>query len=339
MLLTYIARRFLLAVFALFGVILVAFLIAHMVPADPLAMVLSETATKDPTIRAAYMRRWGLDRPLHEQFLVYLTNVLRGDLGESFTSRRPVLRDLKQFLPATIELALAAVLVSVVAGVPLGVAAAMRRNRAVDHVTRLVSLVGSASPIFWTGLVALYVFYYLLEWLPGPGRLDTHLTSPSGALTGFLLLDSLLAGQTELFFSALRHLILPALVLGWFIMGIVARITRSALLEVLETDYVRTARAKGLGERSVVASHALRNALIPVVTVTGLNFAGVLSGAVLTETVFAWPGIGRYAVTASVRLDYPAILGVTMLTAVIYIAVNLVVDILYGVLDPRIRVQ
>ncbi len=338
MLLTYLARRLALAVVALFGVILVAFLVAHMVPADPLAMVLSETATKDPSIRAMYMKRWGLDRPLPEQFLVYLTNVLQGDLGESFTTRRAVLRDLGQFLPATIELSLAAILVSVVFGLPLGVWAAIRRNRAADHVTRVVSLVGSASPIFWTGLVALYFFYYLLAWAPGPGRLDTHLTSPP-RVTGFLLVDSLVAGQTEVFASAVRHLILPAFVLGWFIMGIVARITRSALLEVLDTDYVRTARAKGLSEGLVVGLHALRNALIPVVTVTGLNFASVLSGAVLTETVFAWPGIGRYAVTASTRLDYPAILGVTMLAAVIYITVNLVVDILYGVLDPRIRVQ
>jgi peptide/nickel transport system permease protein len=285
-----------------------------------------------------YMKRWGLDRPLPEQFVVYLANVLRGDLGESFTTRRPVLRDLRQFLPATIELSMAAILVSVVFGVPLGVAAAVYRNRAVDHVARVVSLVGSASPIFWTGLVALYVFYYLLELTPGPGRLDSHLTSPPGA-TGFLLVDSLLAGQWELFASALQHLVLPAFVLGGFVMGIVARITRSALLEVLDTDYVRTARAKGLSEAFVVGFHALRNALIPVVTITGLNFAGVLSGAVLTETVFAWPGIGRYAVTASTRLDYPAILGVTMLTAVIYIVVNLAVDVLYGVLDPRIRVQ
>jgi peptide/nickel transport system permease protein len=338
LLLRYVARRLSLAVIALFGVILVAFLVAHMVPADPLAMVLSETATKDPTIRAMYMKRWGLDRPLPDQFVVYLTNVMQGDLGESFTTRRPVLRDLRQFLPATIELSLAAILVSVVFGVPLGVAAAVYRNRAIDHVTRVVSLIGSASPIFWTGLVALYVFYYLLELTPGPGRLDSHLTSPAGG-TGFLLLDSLLAGQWELLESGLRHLVLPALVLGGFVMGIVARITRSALLEVLDTDYVRTARAKGLSEGLVVGYHALRNALIPVVTITGLNFAGVLSGAVLTETVFAWPGIGRYAVTASTRLDYPAILGVTMLTAVIYIAVNLVVDVLYGVLDPRIRVQ
>jgi peptide/nickel transport system permease protein len=339
MLLRYVARRLSLALIALFGVVLVAFLIAHTIPADPLAMVISEMASKDPAIRAMYMRRWGLDRPLPEQFAVYVANVLRGDLGESFTTRRPVLQDLKQFLPATVELSVAAILISVVFGVPLGVAAALYRNRAVDHVTRIVSLVGSASPIFWTGLVALYVFYYLLELAPGPGRLDSHLTVPRGGATGFLLVDTLVAGQWEVLASALRHLVLPACVLGWFVMGIVARITRSALLEVLDTDYVRTARAKGLSEGFVVGLHALRNALIPVVTITGLNFAGVLSGAVLTETVFSWPGIGRYVVNASTRLDYPAILGVTMLTAVIYILVNLAVDLLYGLLDPRIRVQ
>ncbi len=338
MLLTYLARRLVLAVVALFGVVLVAFLVAHMVPADPLAVVLSDQATKDPSIRAAYVKRWGLDRSLPEQFLAYLTNVFRGDLGESFTTRRPVLRDLAQFVPATIELSLAALAASVVFGVPLGMWAAVRHNRAPDHATRVIALVGAASPIFWTGLIALYVFYYLLEWAPGPGRLDTHLAHPP-VVSGFLLVDSLLAGSPEVFASALRHIVLPALVLGWFIMGIVSRTTRAALLEVLSADYVRTARAKGLGEGLVVGVHALRNAMIPMLTVTGLNFASLLSGAVLTETVFAWPGIGRYAVTASTRLDYPAILGVTMMTAVIYIAVNLIVDVLYGVLDPRIRVR
>jgi peptide/nickel transport system permease protein len=226
----------------------------------------------------------------------------------------------------------------VVVGVPLGIWAALRHNRAADHLVRLVSLIGAASPIFWTGLIALHVFYYRLEWTPGPGRLDTHLELPA-ARTGFLLVDSLVAGRPDLFESGLRHLILPALILGWFVTGIVARTMRAALLEVLSADYVRTARAKGVGETAVVGLHAVRNALIPVVTVTGLNFASLLSGAVLTETVFAWPGIGRYAVVASTRLDYPAILGVTMLTAVIYITVNLLVDVLYGVLDPRIRVS
>jgi peptide/nickel transport system permease protein len=337
-LLTYLGRRLFLAVVALFGVILTAFLVAHSVPADPLAMVLSEQATKDPTIRAAFVKRWGLDKSLPEQFILYLTNVLHGDLGESFTTRRPVLQDLKQFLPATVELSLASLAVAICFGIPLGVWAAVRHNRLVDHVTRAVSLVGSASPIFWTGLIVLYVFYYLLEWAPGPGRLDGHQTLPP-RITGFLLIDSLAAGNLELFSSALRHLVLPALVLGWFIMGLIARTTRSSLLEVLEADYVRTARSKGLTEGLVVGFHALRNALIPVVTVIGLTFASLLSGAVLTETVFAWPGIGRYAVTASTRLDYPAILGVTMLTAVIYIVVNLIVDLLYGLLDPRIRVR
>ena len=337
MLLTYLTRRLALSIVALFGVVVVAFLIAHMVPADPLAAVLSDQATKDPAVREAYMKRWGLDRPVPEQFVRYLANVLRGDLGESFTTRRPVLQDLKQFLPGTVELALTALIVSLLFGVPLGIWAALRHNRWVDHVTRVVSLVGAAAPIFWTGLIALHVFYYRLEWAPGPGRLDTHLQMPP-AVTGFALVDSLLIGDGERFTSALRHTVLPALVLGWFIMSVVSRTTRAALLEVLNADYVRTARAKGLRESLVVGVHALRNALIPVVTVTGLNFASFLSGAVLTETVFSWPGIGRYAVTAAVRLDYPAILGVTMVTAVVYLAVNFLVDILYGILDPRIRV-
>lgn len=334
----YLGRRVLASLVSLFGVVLVAFLVAHMVPADPLAVVLSDQATKDPSIRAAYVKRWGLDRSLPEQFVRYLVNVLRGDLGEAFTSRRPVVQDLAQYLPATIELSVSALAFSVVLGVPLGIAAAVRHNRATDHVARAISLVGAASPIFWTGLVALYLFYYLLNWFPGPGRLAPYLQLPP-RVTGFLLVDSLVAGSWDIFWSGLTHLLLPAMVLGWFIMGIIARITRAALLEILSADYVRTARAKGVGEPSVVALHALRNALIPVVTVTGLTFASLLSGAVLTETVFAWPGIGRYVVTASTNLDYPAILGVTILTAVIYITVNLAVDLLYGLLDPRIRVE
>ena len=337
MLFRYLEQRLAFAGVALFGAILVAFLVAHLVPADPLAVVLSDTATKDPSIRAAYMKRWGLDRPLPEQFLFYLANVVHGDLGESFTTRRPVLRDLAQFLPATIELSCAAFAVSVVFGVPLGVWAALRHNRLADHAARLLSLVGAASPIFWTGLIALYIFYYVLRWAPGPGQLDPHLARPP-AVTGFLIVDSLVAGRVDAFVSALGHIILPALVLGWFIMGLTARTTRSSLLEVLSADYLRTARAKGLGEGRVIGLHALRNALIPVLTVTGLAFASLLSGAVLTETVFAWPGIGRYAVTAATRLDYPAILGVTLLTAVIYLSVNFIVDVLYSVLDPRIRV-
>jgi len=337
MLFRYLEQRLAFAGVALFGAILVAFLVAHLVPADPLAVVLSDTATKDPSIRAAYMKRWGLDRPLPEQFLFYLANVVHGDLGESFTTRRPVLRDLAQFLPATIELSCAAFAVSVVFGVPLGVWAALRHNRLADHAARLLSLVGAASPIFWTGLIALYIFYYVLRWAPGPGQLDPHLARPP-AVTGFLIVDSLVAGRVDAFVSALGHIVLPALVLGWFIMGLTARTTRSSLLEVLSADYLRTARAKGLGEGRVIGLHALRNALIPVLTVTGLAFASLLSGAVLTETVFAWPGIGRYAVTAATRLDYPAILGVTLLTAVIYLSVNFIVDVLYSVLDPRIRV-
>jgi peptide/nickel transport system permease protein len=337
-LLRYLGRRSLLAAASLVGIVLVAFLVAHMVPADPLAVVLSDQATKDPSIRAAYVKRWGLDRPLPEQFARYLLNVLQGDLGESFTTRRPVWTDLAQHLPATIELGVAALGFSVAVGVPLGVAAALRHNRATDHAARIVSLVGSASPIFWTGLVALYVFYYRLNWFPGPGRLDAHLKLPP-VVSGFLMIDSLLTGAHEVFWSALRHLLLPAMVLGWFVMGLIARTTRAALLETLSADYVRTARAKGVHETTVIGLHALRNALIPVVTVTGLAFASLLSGAVLTETVFSWPGIGRYAVTASTNLDYPAILGVTILTAVVYIAVNLVVDVLYSVLDPRIRVE
>jgi peptide/nickel transport system permease protein len=336
-LLRFVVKRILLSIPLLIGVTLVTFIVSHLVPADPLTAVLPERAWNNPETVQMYRERWGLDRPLHEQYLIYLRNLLRGDLGESYTTRRPVGTDLRLFFPATIELATAAMLYAAIVGMTLGVVSAIWSNRLADHLARLIALVGVSLPVFWLGLLALQVFYAKLGLLPGPGRIDTRLVAPP-TRTGFYTIDSLLAGQFDVFLNTLYHLILPGIVLGSYAMGIIARMTRSSLLEVLSLDYIRTARAKGLAEQRVVLGHALRNALIPTVTVVGLTFGSLLAGAVLTETIFSWPGIGRYAVDAATKLDLPAILGVTLLIAVVYVIVNLITDILYGILDPRIRV-
>lgn len=332
----YLGRRLLFALPLVLGITAATFLIAHVVPADPLGMVLSERAMQNPEIVQAYRERFGLDRPLPEQYVTYLANLLRGDFGTSIATQRPVARDLAQFLPATLELTLGAMLVAVLIGVPLGVVAAMRRDGLADHGARVLALLGVSVPVFWLGLLALNLFYFRLDWLPGPGRLDPYLAPPP-TVTGLYTVDGLLAGDLAAFWSSLRHLLLPSFVLGCYSMGSISRITRSALLEALGQDYVRTARAKGLTEPAVVLTHALRNALIPTVTVAGLAFGNLMAGAVLTETIFSWPGVGRYAVGAAAFLDFPAIMGVTLLIGLLYVAVNLGVDVAYALLDPRIR--
>jgi peptide/nickel transport system permease protein len=333
----YILRRLLLVPPLLLGVTLVAFVLSHSVPADPVAAHLGQSALLDPAIVAAFKREWGLDRPLHEQYLAYLDNLRQGKLGRSIVSKRPVEQDLAQYLPNTVLLATSAILIAVVLGVPLGVISAVKRNAPIDHVVRAVSLIGVSMPVFWLALVSLFIFYYLLDVMPGPGMLDNKYVAPK-SVTGLLPLDALLAGDIDVFKNALHHLVLPSLVLASFSIGLIARVTRSSMLEIMSQDFMRTARAKGLRERVIVVRHALRNALIPTITVIGLAYGNQLGGAVLTETIFSWPGIGRYAYQAASNLDFPAVMGVTMLIAAIYIGVNLIVDILYGVLDPRIRV-
>jgi peptide/nickel transport system permease protein len=267
---------------------------------------------------------------------VYLRNLAGGDLGVSFKTKRPVTQDLAQYLPATVELGLTSLLFALVFGLPLGIIAAVQSGKWADHVTRFIALLGASMPPFWSGLMFLFLFYYKLQILPGPGRIDARMLTPQ-TVTGFYLVDTLLVGDMTAFADALRHLILPSIILGWFTLALICRITRSSLLEVLRMDYIRTARAKGLPERVVILRHALRNAFIPTLTVLGLAFAGLMTGAIMTETIFAWPGIGRYAVESAANLDYPAVLGTTLLIASIYILVNMVVDILYTFIDPRIR--
>lgn len=323
-------------VVAALGVTLISFLVAHTVPADPIVSNLGQIASQRPEIVKAFREKWGLDRPLYEQYFTFLRNLCRGEFGTSINTRRPVAKDLAQFMPATVELATAAVLFAVLIGLPLGVVAALRRDGPIDHLARMVSLIGVSIPIFWLATVSLVLFYATLHWTVGPGRLSPQIERPE-IVTGMYTADSLIAGDFESFKSALSHLILPGLVLGSSIMGLITRIVRSSMLEVLSQDYTRTARAKGLRETRVVGRHALRNALIPTITVLGLAYGGLLSGAVMTETMFAWPGIGRYAFQSVKTNDFPAIMGVTFVIGILFVMVNLIVDLLYGWLDPRIH--
>lgn len=336
MLARYILRRLILLIPMLLGISLVLFLIFNLVQIDPLVMIVGERAMDKPEIVEAARIRWGLDRPVWEQYLTYVVNMLRGDFGDSFLTKRPVITDLTLFLPATIELAVSSLLFAGIIGIPLGVIAGLRHRGWIDRFTWLVSLLNASLPPFWTGLIFLTVFYFNLGIAPGPGRLDARMIDPQ-RITGLYTVDSLLTGNLPAFLSTLHHLMLPTLILGGFTLAIVLRVTRAAIIEEMRRDYVRTARGKGLRERQVVIRHALRNVLIPLVTILGLAFAGLLSGAVMTETVFDWPGLGQYLVKAAVNFDYPAIQGGTILIAVIYVMVNMLVDILYGVLDPRVR--
>jgi peptide/nickel transport system permease protein len=331
----YLLRRFLLSLLVLWLVTLGTFTLAHLVPGDPINAVISDKVSS-PEIIAQARHHYGLDKPAPVQYVVYLKNLLHGDLGMSLATRHPVSRDLRQFLPATIELSIFAMVFAVIVGGPLGVLAAIRHNSVADYAARGVSLFGTAVPIYFLALLAQTVFAYHLKLLPFGGRLDDGVDPPTH-LTGIYTLDALLHGQWDLFGMALKHVILPALVLGSFTMGIIARMVRSSLLDVMNNDYVRTARAKGLKENAVIVRHALRNALIPTVTVLGLAFGGLIAGAVFTETIFRWPGIGQYAVQTAIKLDFAGILGVTLVIAIAYISFNFIVDVLYGVLDPRIR--
>ena len=333
----YLGRRVLLLAPMLVGITLLTFLLSHAVPADPVTAYLGPQASGDPQVIAAFRHRWGLDRPLPEQYGIYLWNLARGDMGVSISTRQPVMVDLKQHLPATIELATAAMLTSLLVSIPLGMLSAVRRDTMLDQLARIGSLIGVSTPIFWLGIVAIVVFYAYLGWAPSPGRLSMEIPPPP-PVTGFVVVDAVLARRLDVAADALRHLALPALVLSSYSVGVVTRMMRGSMLEVLGEEYVRTARAKGLATWAVVVRHAARNSLIPVVTVIGLSFGGLLSGAVVTETVFAWPGLGSYAFHSATALDFPAIMGVGLVVATIYILVNLVVDIAYAFVDPRIRV-
>jgi peptide/nickel transport system permease protein len=320
------------------GITLVVFVLTQLVPSNAVATNLGEQAAADPAAVAAFKAHYGLDKPLPVRYGLYLKHLVQGDLGQSSLTHDAVTHDLGQFIPATAELALYSIVIAAFLGITFGVIAALRRNRPTDHVLRVVSLGGISMPTFWIALVALYLGFFRLGWFPGAERLDPGVLPPPHK-TGLYTIDALLAGQWGLFVQALHHLVLPALVLAAFSVGLLTRYTRSAVLEVVGNDYVRAARAKGLPERIVVTRYILRAALPSVVTVLGLVFANVLTGAVLVEKIFSWPGIGQYAYQAAVNLDVPAIAGVSLFVAVVYITVNFIVDVLYGVIDPRIRVR
>jgi peptide/nickel transport system permease protein len=336
-------RRFLLQRFGAglalcIGITLVAFVVTHLVPGDPAAANLGQRAIGDPAAVQAFRHQYGLDRPLPMQYLLYLKDLLHGNLGISEQSHRLVRTDLAEYIPATIELALFAIVLSLVIGVCLGIVAAMFRDRWPDQVIRVVSLGGVSMPVFWIALLAFYVLFFKLGWLPGGGRLDPVQSAPTH-LTGLFTVDAFVHGQWALFWSALRHLVLPGLVLAIYTIGMVTRFTRASMLEIMGNDYVRAARLKGLPERVVVLRHVLRPALVSIITVAGVAFGNLLSGTVLVENIFAWPGVGQYAYRSAINLDLPAIMGVSLFIALVYIVVNLVVDLLYGVIDPRIRLS
>jgi peptide/nickel transport system permease protein len=333
----YMLRRLLFIIPLLLGITLVAFIIANAVPADPINANLPQNALNNEEIIQAFREKWGLDKSPVEQYLTYLGNLLRGDLGTSIKSRNPVVSDIQQFLPATIELATVSIMVGLMLGIGVGIVSAIWKNSWVDYLARAFVVIGVSFPVFVLALIGLTVFHVQLGWLAGPGRLDFIIRDPP-LVTGLFTIDSALAGQWDTFGNAVSHLILPAFILGSYVAGIIARITRSSLLEVLGMDYIRTARSKGVAERWVIVRHALSNAMIPVVTIIGISYGNLLVGSVLIESIFAWPGIGRYAFRASTSQDFPAIMGVSILIAFIYVVVNFIVDILYYFLDPRIRV-
>jgi peptide/nickel transport system permease protein len=328
----------LLAIPTLIGITLVTFLIAHTLPENLVLVNLGDRATQDPATVAAFKRKWGLDQSLAIQYATYVRNLSRGDLGVSIMTSRPVWTELFESLPATIELSGTAIMLAVPPAIMLGILAAARRGSVSDALARLASSIGLALPTFWLAILMLIAFYFQLGWAKGPGRLDAGLTPPS-TITGMYTVDALLTGNWPLFRNALAHLILPALVLALVSAAYIVRITRERMIEALAQDFVRTAHAKGLSAWVVTARHALRNALIPIITVTGTLYAQLMAGTVLTETIFSWPGLGRYAFSSAASLDFPAVLGVALIVGVVYVAVNLIVDVLYGLVNPRIRFQ
>ncbi len=332
--LRYLLRRALFLIFVVLGVVTIVFFFSHLVPADPARVALGPDATKEMVDN--YVRERGLDQPLIVQYGLYLQHIAIGDLGTSIVTRRSVASDLAQFVPATIELMVPSLILSTVLGLILGVSGAVNRNRPVDHISRLLSLFGMSMPIFWLGLVMQVVFFKELGWLPSSGRLDSNMMAPP-TVTGMYTIDAVLAGQWNTFVVALKHLVMPAIALSSINLALTARMTRTSLLDELSADYVRTARGKGLTERAVTYTHALRNALIPVVTVLGTRIGAMFGGAVLTETVFAWPGIGRYAVNGFRWLDFPVVMGFTLLTCFLYTTVNILIDVSYFFIDPRVR--
>ena len=335
--LTMILKRLMMAIPSLIGVVIVTFLLTRALPGDPAAYFAGPAAT--PQAIQEIRVKLGLDRPLIVQFGHYVDDLAHGNLGTSLTTGQPGASELRNRLPASAELTLLGLIVSIIIAVPLGILAATKPNSLLDHACRIVATAGVSLPVFFTGLILVYVFYYQLGWAPAPlGRLDVFFTEPPH-VTGFYLIDSLIARDPETFMAALKQLILPALTLAIFSLAPIARMTRASMLAVLSSDFVRTARASGLSAYTVIITYAFRNAMLPVITTLGMVFSFLLGANVLVEKVFAWPGIGSYAVEALLASDFAPVQGFVLTMAVMYVAINLMIDVLYGVIDPRVRLD
>ncbi len=317
------------------GLTAVTFTIGRVMPADPVLAIVGDRASQ-----AAYDKVYtemGLDRPIYAQYGRYLVELAQGDLGTSVMTSRPVIEDIKRFFPATLELATIATLMGVLIGVPMGVWAAVNQGRLIDHVVRVLGLIGYSVPVFWLGMVALLIFYGNLGWVAGPGRLDVYFDGVVEPVTGFILIDAAMAGEWDIFDNAVSHLILPASILGAFALAYIARMTRSFMLDQLNQEYILTARVKGVSEPGVVWRHAFRNVLVQLITIIGLTYASLLEGSVLTETVFSWPGIGQYITTSLFNADMSAVLGGTVVVGTCFVGINMLSDLLYKLVDPRAR--
>lgn len=330
---TYIVKRLLVLIPVLLGMTIIVFSIIHAIPGDPAETILGEKATEQS--KQALRDQLGLDKPWLEQYFAYLSELVRGDLGESIRTKIPIAQEIVPYLMATLELALASMIFAVVIGLNAGIISAWRHNSWFDYICMVIALVGVSMPIFWLGLMEQWLFANELKWLPSSGRMNVR--DPIESVTGLYVIDAMISGRFDQVWTAVKHLILPSIALGTIPMAVIARMTRSSMLEVMSSDYIRTARAKGMRQFFVVYKHALKNAFIPVLTVIGLQMGMLLGGAVLTETIFAWPGVGRYIYDAISFRDYPVIQSGILIIAFIYILINLIVDLLYAAVDPRIQ--
>lgn len=319
----------------LLGLLLVTFIISRFLPADPVLAIVGDHASES-TIAEARIKL-GLDKPLLVQFWIYLSTVVQGDFGQSIRTGMPIASELARVFPATLELATIGTLIGVVLGIPLGVWSAVRKDSLIDHIVRFVGLIGYSMPIFWLGLMGLLVFYATLDWLPGPGRLDFGYEDFVTPVTGLMTVDTLIAGDFDLFKNALGHLIMPASLLGYYSLAYISRMTRSLMLGQLHQEYILTARVKGVSEMRVIWKHAMGNVLVPLLTVIALSYGNLLEGSVLTETVFAWRGLGLYITDSIFGQDMPAVLGGTIVVGAIFIVINMLTDVAYRVLDPRAK--
>ena len=330
---SYILKRLIVLIPVLLGMTIIVFSIIHAIPGDPADTILGEKATEQS--KQALREQLGLDRPWLEQYFAYLGDLLTGDLGSSIRTKEPISQEIGPYLAATMELTVASMLFAIVIGVNAGIISAWRHNSWFDYICMIIALVGVSMPIFWLGLMEQWIFANKLHWLPSIGRLNVR--EPLEAVTGFYVIDAIISGQTSQLWTVIKHLVLPSIALGTIPMAVIARMTRSSMLEVMQSDYIRTAKAKGLSQFYVVYRHGLKNAFIPVLTVIGLQTGALLGGAVLTETIFAWPGVGRYIYEAISNRDYPVIQSGILIIAIIFVVINLLVDLLYALFDPRIQ--